>query len=69
MSVWEDGLLLASTAGKPVAKHPTVHRPEAINKGTSGSSVTGLRLRIPRFARRIWGKVKLSTAILIPFCS
>lgn len=25
-------------------ERPTVHRSEAINKGTSGSSVTGLRL-------------------------
>lgn len=64
----KDRLLLASTGGKPVTKHPRVHRPEVINKGTSGSSVTGLRLRIPRLARRIWDKVKLSAAILIPFC-
>lgn len=60
MEVREDGLLLAGE--KPVVEHPTMHRPEAINKGTSGSSVTELRLRLPSLARRIWSKVKCSNS-------
>lgn len=56
----EDGLLLAE--GKPVAEQPTMHRPKTINKGTSGSMVTGLRPRLPSLTRRIWSKVKCSNS-------
>ena len=58
----KDGLIVDSTGGKSVAAYSTVHRPEAIHKGTSGPSVTGLRLRIPSLAKT-WGKVKVSAAI------